>query len=330
MRGANRYDSSWRGSCPHLPPGTPGATFQPGCPPSPSGGTAPRRDSPHINGSSAGERRRAGRHAAGLADRPALTAGQGRGRARAASRKQKKRDPRTLIAAGAMVLVTSLPKEIPVAAICAAYRLRWQIEPGFKRLKTLPRIDRIPTRTTEGGLSWLYPHLILALMTEDIIPGSLRNPGILLISRPPPHQPWARIPGFLRNPGITRISWNLPPEDLVEETRCSLWRVTKIAVGALADGLARLTVTAMLMADPAARGLIADPRRLRKRQKFWPPRLNLMPMGWRPPGRARGNAPLFAGTNRPRPRCPRTTNTGDIHGRCNGNQCDQHQKRVGG
>ena len=43
----------------------------------------------------------------------------------AASRKQQKLDPRTLIAAGFMVLVTSLPPSIPTAEICAAYRLRW-------------------------------------------------------------------------------------------------------------------------------------------------------------------------------------------------------------
>ena len=85
-----------------------------------------------------------------------------------ASRKQEKLDPRTLIAAGFMVLVTSLPEHIPTMEILGAYRLRWQIELAFKRLKSLLNIDRIPTRTTAGGLSWLYPHLILALLTEDI------------------------------------------------------------------------------------------------------------------------------------------------------------------
>ena len=86
----------------------------------------------------------------------------------AASRKQQKIDPRTLIAAGFMVLVTSLPPSIPTAEICAAYRLRWQIELAFKRLKSLLHIDRMPTRTTAGSLSWLYPHLIMTLLSEDI------------------------------------------------------------------------------------------------------------------------------------------------------------------
>jgi hypothetical protein len=87
---------------------------------------------------------------------------------RKASKHQDNSDPRSLIAAGFMVLVTSLPAEIPAEEICAAYRLRWQVELAFKRLKSLIHIDRLPTRTTEGSLSWLYAHLILALLTEDM------------------------------------------------------------------------------------------------------------------------------------------------------------------
>jgi hypothetical protein len=87
---------------------------------------------------------------------------------RTASKHQNRADPRSLIAAGYMVLVTSLPETITAAEICAAYRLRWQIELAFKRLKSLLGIDRLPTRTEAGGLSWLYPHLILLLLTEDL------------------------------------------------------------------------------------------------------------------------------------------------------------------
>jgi hypothetical protein len=87
---------------------------------------------------------------------------------RRASKHQDKFDPRSLIAAGFMVLVTSLPDTIPAAEICAVYRLRWQIELAFKRRKSLIGIDRLPTRTEAGGLSWLYAHLILLLLTEDI------------------------------------------------------------------------------------------------------------------------------------------------------------------
>ena len=77
-------------------------------------------------------------------------------------------DPRSIVAAGFMILATSLPAEIPAGEIYAAYRLRWQIELAFKRMKSLIHIDRLPTRTAAGGLCWLYAHLILTLLTEDI------------------------------------------------------------------------------------------------------------------------------------------------------------------
>jgi hypothetical protein len=77
-------------------------------------------------------------------------------------------DPRSIVAAGFMILATSLPADIPAREIYAAYRLRWQIELAFKRMKSLIHIDRLPTRTVAGGLCWLYAHLILTLLTEDI------------------------------------------------------------------------------------------------------------------------------------------------------------------
>jgi Transposase DDE domain len=87
---------------------------------------------------------------------------------RIASKQQTKLNPNTLLAAGFLMLATSLPAEFAGADICAVYRLRWQIELAFKRLKSLIRVDRLPTRTEAGGRSWICPHLILALLTEDI------------------------------------------------------------------------------------------------------------------------------------------------------------------
>lgn len=86
-----------------------------------------------------------------------------------ARRKQKKLDPRTLVAAEFLVLATSLPAGLYLASdICAAYRLRWQVELAFKRLKSLLHIDAIPTRTTQASRSWLLAHLVLALLCDDI------------------------------------------------------------------------------------------------------------------------------------------------------------------
>jgi hypothetical protein len=95
---------------------------------------------------------------------------------RIARKQQTKLNPNTVLAAGFLMLATSLPVDFPGAEICAVYRLRWQIELAFKRLKSLIRVDRVPTRTEDGGRSWIYPHLILALLTEDICQEILESP----------------------------------------------------------------------------------------------------------------------------------------------------------
>jgi hypothetical protein len=88
---------------------------------------------------------------------------------RGARRRQKRLDPRSLTAAGFLVLATTLPAaECPAAEVLAAYRLRWQIELAFKRLKSLLRIDRLRARSAAGARSWLHAHLLLALIDDDM------------------------------------------------------------------------------------------------------------------------------------------------------------------
>jgi Transposase DDE domain len=86
-----------------------------------------------------------------------------------ASRHQSKLDDRSLIAAGFVILATSLPEAgFPAVEILAVYRLRWQIELAFKRLKSLLKIDKIRTRTEAGTRCWLYGQLTAALLCEDL------------------------------------------------------------------------------------------------------------------------------------------------------------------
>lgn len=95
---------------------------------------------------------------------------------RAAPRKQKKLDRRSLVAAGFVILATSLPAETyPAEEVLAVYRLRWQIELAFKRLKSLLHIDQLPTCTPAASRSWLYAHLIAALLCDDISQEFLDN-----------------------------------------------------------------------------------------------------------------------------------------------------------
>jgi hypothetical protein len=88
---------------------------------------------------------------------------------RQASRKQTRLDPRSLIASQYLVLATSLPAEtFPASEVLAAYRLRWQIELAFKRLKSLLKTGKLRTRTEPGTRCWLYAHLIVALLCDDL------------------------------------------------------------------------------------------------------------------------------------------------------------------
>ena len=87
---------------------------------------------------------------------------------REARKKGKTLDPRSLLAAEFMMLATSLDAQTcPADEIFAMYRLRWQIELAFKRLKSLLNLDRLPARTDKGARSWIYAHLILAIATDD-------------------------------------------------------------------------------------------------------------------------------------------------------------------
>jgi hypothetical protein len=72
-----------------------------------------------------------------------------------------------LIAAEYIVLGTSL-EGYPADEGLAVYRLRWQIELAFKRLKSLLGMDQIPTRTERASRSWLTAHLIMPLLCDDV------------------------------------------------------------------------------------------------------------------------------------------------------------------
>ncbi|HEY0227629.1 MAG TPA: IS4 family transposase [Mycobacterium sp.] len=88
---------------------------------------------------------------------------------RRASKNGHQLDPRTLTASGYMMLVTSLPAaRVPAERIVQMYRDRWQIELGFKRLKTLGNLDRVPASDPDLARTWLLAHLIAAVLTDEI------------------------------------------------------------------------------------------------------------------------------------------------------------------
>lgn len=89
--------------------------------------------------------------------------------ARKSSKSGHKLNPRTTVAAGYLMLVTSLPAQAqPVERIVAMYRHRWQIELGFKRLKTLAGLDKLPAIDPALARTWLLAQLIIAVLTDEL------------------------------------------------------------------------------------------------------------------------------------------------------------------
>jgi hypothetical protein len=96
---------------------------------------------------------------------------------RKASRKGHKTDPRTLQAAGFMMLLTSLPVAIASAEeVVRLYRMRWQIELAFKRLKSLGGFAGLQASDPRLARSWLLAHLIAAVLIEASLGEALDAP----------------------------------------------------------------------------------------------------------------------------------------------------------
>src|SRR5712664_2491388 len=49
------------------------------------------------------------------------------------------------------------------------YRLRWQVELMFKRLKSLAQLGHLPKADDESARAWLYGKLFVALLSEQLI-----------------------------------------------------------------------------------------------------------------------------------------------------------------
>lgn len=87
---------------------------------------------------------------------------------RAADKDQRQADPRTLAAAEHVLLITSLDADAyPPIRLGELYRVRWQIELAFKRLKSILHMDRLPAKDPRLAKAWIAAHLLLALLIED-------------------------------------------------------------------------------------------------------------------------------------------------------------------
>ena len=88
---------------------------------------------------------------------------------REASRKGRQADPRTLKAAAFFFVLTSVPRQkLAAQQVIELYRLRWQIEMAFKRMKGLLDLGDLPMKDPQLAYSYLAAKLLAALMLEDL------------------------------------------------------------------------------------------------------------------------------------------------------------------
>ena len=86
-----------------------------------------------------------------------------------AARKQSTLRAVTLDHSGWIVVLTTVCEDILSAAeVLEWYRVRWQIELAFKRLKSLGDVGRLPKRDPASSRAWVYGKLLIALLSEKM------------------------------------------------------------------------------------------------------------------------------------------------------------------
>ena len=104
------------------------------------------------------------------------------------SRKCRTPDPRTLEAASYFLVLTSLSSaQLAPAQVLETYRLRWQIELVFKRLKGLLDLGELPAKDPRLIQTYIYAKLLAALLLEELTEAYLAfSPWGFRLERTPP------------------------------------------------------------------------------------------------------------------------------------------------
>jgi hypothetical protein len=68
-----------------------------------------------------------------------------------------------------IVAATSLEGAVSAGQIMELYRMRWEIEKVFKRLKSIFRYKEIPTKLESTARAWFYGKLLLAALCERVV-----------------------------------------------------------------------------------------------------------------------------------------------------------------
>jgi hypothetical protein len=84
------------------------------------------------------------------------------------SKKQTTLKPETLEFSRYVIVFTTY-EQGTAAQVLQWYRMRWQIELVFKRLKSLLRLGHLPKYDARSSRAWLYGKLLIALLTQKLI-----------------------------------------------------------------------------------------------------------------------------------------------------------------
>jgi len=105
----------------------------------------------------------------------------------------KKVGPTTRRYAEYVLVFTTLPAaEASAEQVLEAYRLRWQIELTFKRLKSIAQLGHLPKRDDRSSRAWLYGKLFVALLSQKLVTvGKTISPWGYLLPQTPYAKPMA-------------------------------------------------------------------------------------------------------------------------------------------
>lgn len=86
-----------------------------------------------------------------------------------ASKKQKKVSPESWEAAQYFFVWTTLADSFPAAEVLELYRLRWQIELAFKRMKSILGLGHLPKKDPASARAWLHGKIFASLLVERMV-----------------------------------------------------------------------------------------------------------------------------------------------------------------
>jgi len=68
-----------------------------------------------------------------------------------------------------IIVAASVGKEVSAKQALDLYRMRWQVELAFKRLKSLFKYNEVPVRLDKNAYAWFYGKLLLAALCHALV-----------------------------------------------------------------------------------------------------------------------------------------------------------------